>query len=284
MKKNYCLWILLSCNVFLAQAQLVKVERSYKINKETPGFYPVFSNDGKELLYTSENYKGLFLYDLKSKTSDVITEVDGAGYNPAFDRNGEQVYYRATEKVNMRQQNTWMCYQRKEEKNVRCADAATARPLSAQRLGSPMGNTLTAYTDKLCLIVETNGLKNVLHPLEKTDRYLWGSLSPDGNRILFTAVGKGTYVCDLKGKVLAEIGYLNAPVWYDRDRIVGMVDKDNGDYITSSSVVMVSADGKQRQILVPSTEKAMYPAVNRSSGRIAYNTLECDIIVLELEK
>ena len=249
MKKNYCLWILLSCNVFLAQAQLVKVERSYKINKETPGFYPVFSNDGKELLYTSENYKGLFLYDLKSKTSDVITEVDGAGYNPAFDRNGEQVYYRATEKVNMRQQNTWMCYQRKEEKNVRCADAATARPLSAQRLGSPMGNTLTAYTDKLCLIVETNGLKNVLHPLEKTDRYLWGSLSPDGNRILFTAVGKGTYVCDLKGKVLAEIGYLNAPVWYDRDRIVGMVDKDNGDYITSSSVVMVSADGKQRQIL-----------------------------------
>ena len=125
MKKNYCLWILLSCNVFLAQAQLVKVERSYKINKETPGFYPVFSNDGKELLYTSENYKGLFLYDLKSKTSDVITEVDGAGYNPAFDRNGEQVYYRATEKVNMRQQNTWMCYQRKEEKsktdeNYRC--------------------------------------------------------------------------------------------------------------------------------------------------------------------
>ena len=74
------------------------------------------------------------------------------------------------------------------------------------------------------------------------------------------------------------------PVWYDRDRIVGMVDKDNGDYITSSSVVMVSADGKQRQILVPSTEKAMYPAVNRSSGRIAYNTLEGDIIVLELEK
>lgn len=167
---------------------------------------------------------------------------------------------------------------------MRCADAATARPLSAQRLGRPMGNTLTAYTDKLCLIVETNGLKNVLHPLEKTDRYLWGSLSPDGNRILFTAVGKGTYVCDLKGKVLAEIGYLNAPVWYDRDRIVGMVDKDNGDYIISSSVVMVSADGKQRQILVPSTEKAMYPAVNRLSGRIAYNTLEGDIIVLELEK
>lgn len=47
MKKNYCLWILLSCNVFLAQAQLVKVERSYKINKETPGFLSCFSNDGR---------------------------------------------------------------------------------------------------------------------------------------------------------------------------------------------------------------------------------------------
>ena len=47
MKKNYCLWILLSCNVFLAQAQLVKVERSYKINKETPGFYPVLVMTGR---------------------------------------------------------------------------------------------------------------------------------------------------------------------------------------------------------------------------------------------
>ena len=123
MKKNYCLWILLSCNVFLAQAQLVKVERSYKINKETPGFYPVFSNDGKELLYTSENYKGLFLYDLKSKTSDVITEVDGAGYNPAFDRNGAG--HGESEYASAEHMDVLSAERRKKCALCRCSDCAS---------------------------------------------------------------------------------------------------------------------------------------------------------------
>lgn len=88
----------------------------------------------------------------------------------------------------------------------------------------------------------------------------------------------------MNGKILSEIGYLNAPVWYDDHKIVGMADKDNGDYITESSVVMVSADGKQRQVLSLFTEIAMYPTTNWKSGKIAYNTLEGEIIVLELKK
>ena len=50
--------------------------------------------------------------------------------------------------------------------------------------------SINAYTEKLQLIVERNGDRKVLEPLSKGSRYLWGSLSPDKTKILFTATGK----------------------------------------------------------------------------------------------
>lgn len=242
MKKHICVWIALICSVAWAEAQLVTVVKRSAIENSTPAFYPVFSQDGAGLLYTSENYKGLYLYDLKSKTSQKLTDADGAGYND----------YRMAK-----------------------ADA---------RMGSPVKKTISAYTEKLQLIVERNGVRKVLEPLPKGSRYLWGSLSPDQSRILFTATGKGSYICDLNGRILSGIGYLNAPVWYGNTMVVGMVDKDNGESITASSITVVSVDGKQRQALTPIAEIAMYPAADIESGKIAYNTLEGEIRVLELKK
>lgn len=288
MKKSICIWILLICNVTWVEAQMVSVVQRITVEKKVPAFYPVFNSDGSELLYTSENYKGLYLYKLNNKTSLMITDAEGAGYSPDFSQNNDKIYYRSVERENMHRQNTLMCYDRQllQSKNCMNSPVRLQSELNKVRMGLEFKGkeSINAYTEKLQLIVERNGDRKVLEPLSKGSRYLWGSLSPDKTKILFTATGKGTYICDLNGKILSEIGYLNAPVWYDDHKIVGMADKDNGDYITESSVVMVSADGKQRQVLSLFTEIAMYPTANWKSGKIAYNTLEGEIIVLELKK
>lgn len=288
MKKSICIWILLICNVTWTEAQMVSVVQRITVEKKVPAFYPVFNSDGSELLYTSENYKGLYLYKLNNKTSLMITDTEGAGYSPDFSQNNDKIYYRSVERENMHRQNTLMCYDRQllQSKNCMNSPVRLQSELNKVRMGLEFQGkeNINAYTEKLQLIVERNGDRKVLEPLSKGSRYLWGSLSPDKTKILFTATGKGTYICDLNGKILSEIGYLNAPVWYDDHKIVGMADKDNGDYITESSVVMVSADGKQRQVLSLLTEIAMYPTTNWKSGKIAYNTLEGEIIVLELKK
>jgi hypothetical protein len=288
MKKSICIWILLICNVTWAEAQMVSVVQRITVEKKVPAFYPVFNSDGSELLYTSENYKGLYLYKLNNKTSLMITDAEGAGYSPDFSQNNDKIYYRSVERENMHRQNTLMCYDRQllQSKNCMNSPVHFQSELNKVRMGLEFQGkeNINAYTEKLQLIVERNGDRKVLEPLSKGSRYLWGSLSPDKTKILFTATGKGTYICDLNGKILSEIGYLNAPVWYDDHKIVGMADKDNGDYITESSVVMVSADGKQRQVLSLLTEIAMYPTTNWKSSKIAYNTLEGEIIVLELKK
>ena len=242
MKKSICIWILLICNVTWVEAQMVSVVQRITVEKKVPAFYPVFNSDGSELLYTSENYKGLYLYKLNNKTSLMITDAEGAGYSPDFSQNNDKIYYRSVERENMHRQNTLMCYDRQllQSKNCMNSPVRLQSELNKVRMGLEFKGkeSINAYTEKLQLIVERNGDRKVLEPLSKGSRYLWGSLSPDKTKILFTATGKGTYICDLNGKILSEIGYLNAPVWYDDHKIVGMADKDNGDYITAIPTIL----------------------------------------------
>ena len=102
-------------------------------------------------------------------------------------------------------------------------------------------------------------------------RYIWVSLSPDSKKILFTAAGKGTYICDLKGKILASLGYLNAPVWFNNEYVVGMEDKDDGHQVISSKIVMMSVANNTKTEISTTGKIAMYPTASGKANRIAYH-------------
>ena len=124
----------------------------------------------------------------------------------------------------------------------------------------------------------------ILNPLNEADsRYLWVSLSPNAKMILFTVAGNGTFVCDLNGKIIATLGYLNAPVWYNDNYIVGMQDKDDGHVITSSKVMMMSLNGKVKAQISRADEIAMYPSPTAKSSKIAYNTINGEIQIVEIQ-
>ena len=99
--------------------------------------------------------------------------------------------------------------------------------------------------------------------------------------ILFTATGEGTFICDMNGKNIKKLGYLNAPVWYDDNFVVGMQDKDDGEFVTGSTILMKSIDGKISKVLSSPNQIAMYPTA--VVGKVAYNTNEGDIYVVELK-
>ncbi len=141
---------------------------------------------------------------------------------------------------------------------------------------------LRVDNDDLTLNLYRNGTKTVLTPHGTKAHYIWASLSPDKQYILFNTA-KGTAICDLQGREIINLGQgLNAPVWYGNDYIVAMNDcSDSHDY-TASSIVIASVDGTLRQTLTDPDEFGMYPAVDATSGRIAYNTLNGDIRILQL--
>ena len=144
------------------------------------------------------------------------------------------------------------------------------------------GDELRVDNKDLTLNLYRNGVKTVLTPHGDDVNYVWASLSPDKQYILFNTM-RGTAICDLRGREIVNLGQgLDAPVWYGNDYVVGMNDCSDSHRYTASSIVIASVDGKVRQTLTDPSEFGMYPAVDAASGRIAYNTLDGDIHMLQL--
>lgn len=142
------------------------------------------------------------------------------------------------------------------------------------------GQIFVNNTDlKLNLII--NGNTTILTPHGDDVNYIWSSLSPDGNLILFNTC-KGTAICDLQGKEIINLGNINAPVWYGSKYVVGMDDNNNGNFYTSSRIVIAAIDGSSKQYLTDDDEIVMYPSVNAENGYIAYNTIDGQLRMMKI--
>ena len=140
---------------------------------------------------------------------------------------------------------------------------------------------LRVDNENLDLNLYRNGERIVLKPHGDVN-YIWSSLSPDQTMILFNTK-KGTAICDLNGKEIINFGQdFDAPVWYGNDYIVGMDDNHDGYYITESSIMIASVDGRIAKRLTAPEGLGMYPNVDAKSGRIVYNTDNGDIHLMQI--
>jgi hypothetical protein len=113
--------------------------------------------------------------------------------------------------------------------------------------------------------------------------YIWASLSPDGSMILYNYQGRGTYICDTSGKVLHDVGRMNAPKWLGNTIVVGMDDKDDGHMITSSELVYYSLPDKKRMLLTETENRSeMYPFPFDGGNKIAFSTDKGEIWVMKI--
>ncbi|MGC3978133.1 MAG: hypothetical protein QM751_07845 [Paludibacteraceae bacterium] len=289
---------LLSFSLLSAQKITVKTQNEIVLN--AAAYYPTLNNDGSKLLFSSESYNGLFLYDFNTGKTTEISKAINAGYYPVFSADDTKIFYKNTNLDNRLRYDALESYDvmtgkqqqmLAPQRNLRQAQSyhngilvLTGKNLVKSTFGKS-SKTISVYvsSEDLSIYIYNNGVKKQIKPLSGSNNYIWVSLSPDNKKILFTATGKGTYICDLSGKVISSLGYLNAPVWYNNEYIAGMQDKDNGEYVISSSVVMTSTDGKIRQQISNPKHIAMYPTCSSKSGRIIYNTLEGKLYISEIE-
>lgn len=162
------------------------------------------------------------------------------------------------------------------------ADASTMDYLAAEDESykeEPKPDTYVTNED-LKLVLYRNGERKELYPHGTECNYIWSSVSPDGTKIVFNTK-HGTGICDLNGKELVNLGKVDAPVWYGNDYIVGMYDTSDGHQYTGSAIVIRSTDGATEQVLTDPKEMGMYPSVSEKTGRIAYNTLDGNLHLLQ---
>ena len=133
------------------------------------------------------------------------------------------------------------------------------------------------------LMISRNGKTRNLSPNGKDKSYLWPSLSPDGNKILYYVGAEGAFVCNLDGSNVKPLGMMRAPQWWDDATVVGMYDQDDGEFVYASRIVATNLKG-DKQSLTPDSLIAMYPKVSAQAGKIAFSTPDGKAYIINVTK
>ena len=276
--------------------------------------FPRFSPDGGQLLFTQSNFRGLWLHDLNSGVTRQINDHTGAGFEPCFSPDGQEVYFRIDEWVKGRRFSSLAVQALDQKKATVLIQGqrvlSPPRHVGAAQLAYTLGNDLQqqalpaslskqppadetpetfAYVEPSndVIVISIDGRKLSLKPLAETghERYLHASISPDGGKLLFQIGGRGSYITDLEGNLLVELGVARAPQWSpDGNWVVYMVDEDDGHRYTASEIWVVSSDGQNRYQLTDTDDKIeMYPVWSPAMDRIAYHTISGHIEIMEIE-
>lgn len=303
------LFLLFAISVFTLQAQHFEVEKTQKIKVVGAHYHPQFMPNGNSLLVTSETFDGLGIIDLSNGKYRQLTTMQGAGYMPAVQNDGKTVVYRTsdflTQKISLYAINTENLQSRQigssldhvNRLNVVAGDICYAQKgilkrshvLSKDQIKRTATRNDNIYVteEDLKVVIYKNGVRSVVDPLSTATEdvsYCWSSLSPDKTRLLFVG-GNNAYTCNLDGSCLVQLGKLHAPVWRDNNYVVGMEDEDDGHRFTKSDIIIVNANGSNRQQLtIPSNDIKMYPAVSQDGNKIAYHTTDGRIYLMTIKE
>ncbi|MCM1033464.1 MAG: hypothetical protein NC405_06880 [Odoribacter sp.] len=301
MKKTL-LSICLLCGSLICSAQLVEVQKVEKV--AMPEGHAVsmaaLSPDGSYAVVSPISGQGLATLDLSTGSTKIIS-YEASPVMVQFSADGSHVIYRESSYDGAHRRFVALkSYDVKSTRNTTLVapsrnlqgfsvegNTAVAVENGRAKARSVSGSAVTATTlrptlsiDHGQLCITTAGTTKVLSPLGiKANSYLWPSLSPDGSRIAFFAVGCGAFTCDLNGNDVKPLGMLRAVCWLDNNILVGMDDHDNGIVTTKSALVAVSADGAATQTLTDDAVVAIFPSAGGS--RISFTTPAGDLYLID---
>ena len=303
--KKYMLLILVSGVVF---GQNIQVLSNQPITRIEQGefYYPQANPSGENILFTTENYSGIWLYSNINGSLKKVVEADGSGYEPRFSGDGEQIVYRKNEYLKNLKYSTLQKVDLNTMKNETIENRARSityplnktsdllsyvvdkqlqvKNISNDLLKSEVLVSNVVTIENSDMVLYSNEGRIVYTPLGKGN-YLWPSISPDGTKLHFTFAGKGTFITDFNGNIISELGNAHYPNWSNDGKwIVYMEDYDDGYNVTDSEIFIVSVVGTIKVNLTNSDDiNEMYPRWSPKEDEIVYNTTDGIIYKLKLK-
>ena len=279
MKKSFLLIGLVIS--LMASAQVLDVTSVQKLQiPEGDVKVAGISPDGSYILLTNNTHTGLQKYQLATGETQVLSSAPGAGYNVQIADDGQSVMFRE-KTLNRNHLYKSKLVVRNLNKSFSKTLARPTRDYSQLNVAGQLQMGRPAVNIQNQQIVLTiGGTSTVLSPCGADKSYIWPSVSPDAQHILFYVCGQGAYVCDMNGNNVQFLGHdLRAPKWYNNQIIIGMNDKDNGEFTISSEIVAVNLQG-QKQVLT-SGINAMYPYA--ANGKIVCSGLNGETYLIEVK-
>ena len=275
--KSLVLAVALGMCASMSAADIVAVYTK-KVDVGTEAHHPTLSPNGDVVLFTSENYTGLKSINLSTKEVSVIDETPKAGFNPRFTADGSEVVYRTSIKEDG--------ISRDDVKRYSFASKGKAQIMKHTK---DVINTslLVAETyayglvDKQAIEVSVNGVKTEINPIGYGYRYLWPSISPNAEKLVFNEVYSGLFVSNLDGsqaKFLTSRGEF--PCWVDDKFVVALSTKDDGYVITSAKIIAIEvATGK---IIELTDDSVLVDGLAAVEDKIVYTTEKGEMYVMNI--
>ena len=286
-------------------AQNVTVLEDIEITDPSEGtfYYPVLSPDGTGILFTSESHQGLWYKNFSSNLITKISDAAAAGYQPGFNAENNEIVFREDDFSKGKRISSLVSYNPLTQKSTVLDEdirdlkvlrngsslsyytkESEPRPVSIKNALQKVSSSGIAVTiENTKIIVYEDNVKRVLDPLENGN-YIWPSLSPDKTKLVFTCIGRGTYISSLDGKVLTKLGYANYPTWSpDGNWILFMKDIDDGHKVISSDIYITDLNGgRYFNLTLDKNRVSMFPVWGNSNSEIYYNTYDGQIRKIKL--
>lgn len=296
--KKVLLSLAMCASFGVMMAQVLNVESVNKIdipNMAGDAKVTAVSPQGDYVLVTAGNNQGLTKVNLATGERQVLSEAPSAGYDVKISADGQNIVYREATFTDKHLRKTQV-NQRNLATGEKKVLVKPCRDLNAVQMtgntvttvkngkrnakalnkgGADQGNVLWTRQDYQLMLGD-----KVFSPLGTDKRYLWASLSPDGQKALFFVGADQAYVCNLDGSGVQALGVLRAAKWLDNNIVVGMNDQDDGYFTTSSEIVAVNLQGA-RQTLTGDDVIAMYPVT--APGKIFFSTPAGEAYIINLK-
>lgn len=259
-------------------AQALTISPAVKIDTDGPAHNPVLSPDGKTLLFSSDNHTGLKAMSFDTKEIIILDDAPGAGFNPVFSTDGSSVVYRTAQLVDGLMNRDVRAYTFADNR------ARQLAPLSRNdvNLNDFSGHKEYVFADYDHIVIAEDGKTKDLSPLDNAHSYLWGSLSPDGSRILFAEPFQGVFVADRNGNNAVRIAIKgDYPAWASDNLVTFVVSHDDGYVILDSSLKVYDLATGVTVSLTPDDIK-VGEATSSKGGKVVYSTLEGELYEISI--
>lgn len=262
----------------LAQPHAVRVEAVDLLPIE--GYHANFNPEGDKILFTSSNYKGLKTYDIANQEERKITDARGAGYQPIYGTS--EIVYRKKEASGQ-----W------EAVDLKTLETSSIDEKSARRKRTPSGVRVANSFYKAeagselheIILFSVSGEQKKIQPLGASEDYLSISLSPNQEKVLFRVSGLGSFVSDLDGNVLFELGNVEFPRWISNEEVLFAQVQDDGHQYLSSDLYVTRLGSGEKELLTESLDDIpIYPSVAPSQDKIICHTPKGRLYLIRLSR